>query len=558
MVVKESEHIPAPHRESPFVAAIAEDLVDHTEVIPFGEEDVNLWTKAVRSEGEVEVHFGAPDIDGASDTQSASGDKSVGGSQAEDQDTSFLCRMFDFVKYVYSTALLIFCIVVVSAAIFSRQTTATGDYNLHPAIAFIVFWTLLLWLALMEGGLNCMVGLQPIAKALYAQSHPQTTRCTTLAHRGDNIERFIVGRQFLDLMIVFMTSFMVSAISNANVLGLPTRVSEAFFNSGLAVILVTIVFGQLTTQINAAHSMLDFMNKYAMVATTYLALTVEMSGLLHAVYLIQIAFAKATGKPIKTHEQPRNTVRKLFFWGRVFLSTSILIFALVVTFTAVFEGKTTMWAGVPPWASFIMLITLILLTGLMEGLQIAFFEVVHLPEGALDKHSVAQRNCALVFSGQNLQTFLIGRQIFQTIVMFLIARITTIESGDGNLFGVGNGLQNFFNTGVLGALFSTILASLSWRVIASSFPLAFLSNPLASFIIRICILVENSGVCYSSWIIAALHRRVAGYKLDEQYLGKASELSSTSRNDLELMEGDGTEDGSRSCKSTDSESAGHR
>jgi len=32
-------------------------------------------------------------------------------------------------------------------------------------------------------------------------------------------------------------------------------------------------------------------------------------------------------------------------------------------------------------------------------------------------------------------------------------------------------------------------------------------------------LVENSGICYSAWIVAALHKKVAGYKLDKTYIG---------------------------------------
>jgi Silicon transporter len=40
---------------------------------------------------------------------------------------------------------------------------------------------------------------------------------------------------------------------------------------------------------------------------------------------------------------------------------------------------------------------------------------------------------------------------------------------DPNIFGVSDGVRTFFNTGLLVALITTIVASLTWRVIASSF-----------------------------------------------------------------------------------------
>ena len=107
-----------------------------------------------------------------------------------------------------------------------------------------------------------------------------------------------------------------------------------------------------------------------------------------------------------------------------------------------------MWECVPPVVSVIVPFTLIGITGIMEGLQIAFFAVAHLPAQEIERHTSAKYNCDLIFkeSSANLQAFLVGRQIFQTVVMFVIARIITVELKDEtneNLFGVGDGLQAF-------------------------------------------------------------------------------------------------------------------
>ena len=39
-------------------------------------------------------------------------------------------------------------------------------------------------------------------------------------------------------------------------------------------------------------------NNHAMLASIYISLAIEASGLLHSVYLVQIAFSKLSGTPV--------------------------------------------------------------------------------------------------------------------------------------------------------------------------------------------------------------------------------------------------------------------
>jgi hypothetical protein len=200
-----------------------------------------------------------------------------------------------------------------------------------------------------------------------------------------------------------------------------------------------------------------------------------------------------------------------------------------------------MWDGVPSYVSVIVFFVLMCFVGMMEGMQIALFAVVNLPEEELSQYTIAKANCDLTFTGTNLQKFLIGRQICVTVCMFVVARITTldIEIGvDDNVFGVSDGIQEFFNTGLLGAVITTIVASLAWRIIASSFPVAFLSNPLIYVIIRLCLLLEASGLCSAAWLLALIHKQIAGYQPDEVYIGTSEERAAAAKegDDLELAE----------------------
>jgi hypothetical protein len=472
-------------------------------------------------------------------TDTTQSDKKV-----EEPKSSFASACDSF-KTLYSVLLLIFAVTLVMAAIFSKQTVGTAEKGIPPIVAFFVFWFLIFWLGVMEGGQGCLVGLQPVDKSLYAETHPTTLKNTTIAHRGDNMERFIVGRQFLVVLVVFVSSFMSSSIKDAEVLGLPDIVGSIFFSSGLALILVTITIGQLTAQVNAANCMIDFVNnRFMLYFVTYVAYGIEFSGLLHAVYLVQIIFAKISGQAIESKEPPRSQAQNFFFWVRVLLSSTILGYAFAVTFSALFNQQTTMWDGVPPIVSVVILFVLMCFVGMMEGLQIALFAVINLPEKELAAYPAAQRTCELAFRGKNLQAFLIGRQICVTICMFIVARITTLNvkiEDNNNIFGVSDGLQSFFNTGLLGAVITTICASLVWRVIASSFSVAFISNPLIYLIINLCLLLEKTGLCNAAWLLAKIQKAVFRYKVDEEHIGDRGDAAAQPGNDeLHLVESQGS------------------
>jgi len=445
------------------------------------------------------------------------------------------------IKYTYSVALLIFCITMVMTAIFEKKTILSEKS--HPLIAFFLFWYLIFWLAMMEGGQACLVGLQPVDRELYEESHPVTAKCCRLSHRGDNMERFILGRQFLVCMIVFLITICANGIANTTVFGFSEVFWYIFFTLGAAPTVITVICGQLTGQVNSAHCMLDFVNNYFMLFTTYVALIVEKSGLLHSVYLVQILFSKLSGKPIESKEPPRTSFQKVMFWIRVLISLGVLGYSFAFTFSALFRGVTFIGRTIPAGVSTVILFFLICLVGMCEGMQIALFSVVNMPKETLANAPIARRTCELTFTGRNLQAFLIGRQMCVTTSMFLVAVITcpdvNVAAGEKTIFGIPASAQDFFNIGLLGAVITTIVASLAWRIVASSFPVAFLSNPLAYIVLRFCLILEATGICSAAWLLARIHKKIIGYQLDEVYIGTSEERIAAAKkkggeNDLEL------------------------
>merc|ERR1712071_127513 len=134
----------------------------------------------------------------------------------------------------------------------------------------------------------------------------------------------------------------------------------------------------------------------------------------------------------------------------------------------------------------------ICIVGMLEGMQIAFFAVAKLPANERGTSFFGKKTCDLLFkgNGQNLPGFMIGRQLTVVSSFFIVGTITSlnIPPGEGNnIFGISDGAQAFLNYGFHGAVITTILASITWQLAASAFPIAFLNNPVTYVLLVIAL-----------------------------------------------------------------------
>jgi len=168
-------------------------------------------------------------------------------------DGSNKCLMF---QYFYSSILLIFCITLILGSIFTEQTRLSEE--VHPGVAFLVLIVGVIWLTMVEGGQGAIVGLTPVDHELYKDSHPTTYKVCKFAHAGDNLDRYLLGRQFMVILIVFTINMAGESIEDVELWGLPNWVTSMFLVSAVAMILFTNMVGQLNSEINACHCMLDY------------------------------------------------------------------------------------------------------------------------------------------------------------------------------------------------------------------------------------------------------------------------------------------------------------
>jgi len=432
----------------------------------------------------------------------------------------------ELIKNVISFSALVWSVTLIIACQLSSQTGLAE--KVHPALAVVLLWVAAIWLSFVEGGQASLVGLAPVNRALYKDSHPIAHKCSLLAHVGDALDRYLLGRQFMVVFIVFTINISGGPIAGATVWGLPDVVIQIFMNSGLAMILFTTMVGQLNSQVNASHCMLDYLNSAANYFTLVCCMLIEFSGLVHASYIIQMLVAAAAGETIESNESPRTPLGNMFFFTRCLMSLAILIFAFTVTLTALFNDQTTMWDSVPAGLAVVIFFLLMGVVGMLEGMQIAFFAVAKLRPEDRGNSNWAKMTCNVLFYGDgfNLSGFMIGRQLCVVSCMFFIARCTSLNidpTSDETIFGVSEGVQKFFNMGFLGALITTIVASIAWQLVASAFPLAFLGNPFTYFLLRLCLFLEGTGICNGAYVIAMVHKKIAGFQRDEVYIGTAEE-----------------------------------
>merc|ERR1711934_749034 len=104
---------------------------------------------------------------------------------------------------------------------------------------------------MIEGGQASHVGLYPVDEELYKDSHPIAYKCAASCNAGDNLDRYLLGRQFGVIFVVFCVNMSgAPKDSDTELWGYPDWMTSIFFSTGFAMILFTCMFGQLNTQVN--------------------------------------------------------------------------------------------------------------------------------------------------------------------------------------------------------------------------------------------------------------------------------------------------------------------
>jgi len=374
------------------------------------------------------------------------------------------------------------------------------------------------------------VGLQGIDLEPFKESHKRAYNALQVCYQGPNVERFLVGRQFLLLFNGFLASRVGGAADIAENNG-NFKIgdwewdkagvgSQIFWSNSFLLIIIIVAFAQLPTQLLAEDKMLGFMNLpfapyYTIVLPT---LFMESLGLTHSAYLLKDVLSYAAGIDTSLADPRKAMTKDALYYAKCALSVTTVTFCGTFLFKGWFLKQTGAthgvgWEDLPGWAAIIVSVFFLFVMACAEGLQVSALALQRTPtETFKDKKPNAYRILMLLggsdgveYEGRNMKAFLVGRQFFVAMMVVLLGRVTGYGGSGGVLvtgtdWGMGKGFNEWFlQTGFCGAIFVVNVAQLATQIVASLFPVSLINNVFMYFILKAMLLTEASGVANSCY-----------------------------------------------------------
>lgn len=219
------------------------------------------------------------------------------------------------------------------------------------------------------------------------------------------------------------------------------------------------------------------------------------------------AISNAGTADAEEEQEVRSRAVCVWYWLRVCVSGGVMCFCIVFTHTAIVDGDTTMWPGVPGGVTIAVLWALVLWLAALEGTQVPLIALSRADPGEVERltagRPAAQRVLQLSGTPRKLERFLLGERFLKTFLIFLIAKLSTVEDHD-HVPDAPLGLPDAFievgQTGFTATHFVCILGQLIMQMAATRCMVGWLSLPGPSQIaIYTAQGVESSGIlhfCY--------------------------------------------------------------
>jgi len=440
-----------------------------------------------------------------------------------------LLELWRYGSYVWSSLLLLFCTFVLFVILVRGWTTSI----LPQGANIFEVLVLLFWIALLEGVFTSIVGLKQEDPEWYSETHPRAYRIMVLIKKGNNRERFIVGRQLLLTSFVF---FLTQACGwkppykDAN-----RTVPDTFHTLGwswsesldatllqqhlLYIFFVTIV-GNLVTQSVAADKMLGFLNlplgHYYFCVLPSLA--VEWTGIAHVTYPIRALLVRWFKMPKDPEDAVPATaapslLTTIFYWLRCIMSFLILMLSgtMVMLSLIAVDPESFDWPSLGLGAAIAILIALLMVLSVFAGMQVSIVELYRTPVvKIIDEYPWAYKTFVLLHKNKNLQNVLIGRQVFVSAVVVLLSRAGVVSSSTTDFFGLPQWFVTvFMRTGILGTLFCVVVGQLTTRSLATSYPKAYLNSRFMHTMVWLTLTVSGLGFFNAAWPLGFLFMKIA-------------------------------------------------
>ena len=120
--------------------------------------------------------------------------------------------------------------------------------KVFPLVNFIILFVCIAVLATVEGLHYAVVSVEKWDMEQYRERFPRALRCHDLVNTPEKVKKFLVGRQFFTIFVVFLLAQVTSfpGIPH-NFAGLPKIVIIILLQTGLPGIAMTLTVGQLVS-----------------------------------------------------------------------------------------------------------------------------------------------------------------------------------------------------------------------------------------------------------------------------------------------------------------------
>jgi hypothetical protein len=405
----------------------------------------------------------------------------------------FLTKLSTYVKYFLSSAATLTYLCYILWGIWTHEAVLPGPYVVH----FVIFCFCLTLVAYLEGLKNAILNVEHLDEDKMRESHPRAYRIMKEVKQGNNMERFLMGRQFFTVFVMTLMA-QVTSFPEISHLSVNEVVWFIFIETGLPGALIVTTIASLQPQLLSAKDPWKFMDLYGSYSTMQLIYGLQWTGICthFAWMLIGILRRTAFISPLQPlgHDQVMTTQEKVFDIVRYVVSFFVVMGYCLLLCYGMLTGEALL--PLPAVLVFFVFIGSICCLSLLEGTQVAILvEVNKDPEPYKVSHPRAYALMKRVTHEKNVRRFLIGRQFLVIFVVFLINQCTIFP--DIQHFGIPFGVWYFFvSLGFPTAINCLCFGQLPCELLANQDPYMFMNRYGPRTVVEICLFTEMTGVAH--------------------------------------------------------------
>jgi len=189
-----------------------------------------------------------------------------------------VCKKYlDYLRYVFSTIITFISIGIICFSIGKGYAALPG----HPVMHYILLVFVLVLLAYLEGMQIAILALERTSPSTFRhKNRAYTAHTLALKNNGHNVQRFLVGRQFFVVFVVFLCA-QLTTYTDLSLSFMPSWMFVMLIQTGLPGALIVLAFGQLMPQLIATTNPITFMNLPGTWTVLQLCLCFESVGVTH-------------------------------------------------------------------------------------------------------------------------------------------------------------------------------------------------------------------------------------------------------------------------------------